>query len=288
MPRIPEAQANVAPEKRELMLKVLSDHEFESYAVKSFKVDERAPDEPPDEWCSLEFEEGSGIGVRTEDWKRSGYTPQPGDTARLYGRGLGYPVRGIVIFQNPQDVAPVMHILYYRTAAEDQALRDLENEGRQQEKRAKEQTERPDRDRRRAALPAVLQARLARLERNVGADAWRVDSEPYELFVCEQAALIYFACADEKEIRGFSEAAPQVQKTLVPTLDYENHSGNTFSQAVRTAFLMRMEKPDIVERMHAAICPLMGCEDSGCYAAEPEVKAQREREEADAEADNAR
>lgn len=56
------------------------------------------------------------------------------------------------------------------------------------------------------------------------------------------------------------------QKKFVPGLS-EDHSGNTFGAACNLAILsLAQNGSELVERQHAALCPLVGCRVAGCYS----------------------
>ncbi len=55
------------------------------------------------------------------------------------------------------------------------------------------------------------------------------------------------------------------QKERVPDLAYDEHSGNTFGVACKLAHCYAAE-PDLVPKMHGALCPLVGCESYGCWS----------------------
>jgi hypothetical protein len=237
------------------------DGQFESHKL------ERVTAEPSGErpgW-SLYFEEGMGIwcpgDLCTQD-------PVPGETARLYGQGFGYQVRGIVIDGR-----------IYRYQTEDEM--DAEHAAFVAEEHAKRQValerEMPDRDRRRAALPEPFRLRLDGFEQ--ARPDWRRDREVYELFCCEEAALIagHFANkgADLGErlglLHAFRTASTEDEKAELPGLKYDEHSGNTWGCANCLAEIY-LANPDLVPQMHASICPIVGCETCGCFASRPEAK----------------
>jgi hypothetical protein len=178
--------------------------------------------------------------------------PRAGQTARLYGKGTGYPVRGLFI-----DGVEV----FYRTFNEEEAKnkREMEDLCAQREKRLEE--EREDRDARRAALPKLFQARLIGMESR--GPHWRREHESYELFTCEQAVLIADG-ARSVDFQAFRKLPFEEQKKLVPGLS-DAHSNNSFGAAVHLAELYVMQ-PQELAKTHAAICPLVGCGEAGCWA----------------------
>jgi hypothetical protein len=182
--------------------------------------------------------------------------PTAGETARFYGRGIGYPVRGIVIEGR---------VYRYQTEEEEKQAHTTWVADRAREKHEALERDRAERDRRIAALPEAFRARFARFHA-VGGDDWRADFEPYELFTCEEAVTIHAALETRKAIAGFSRATVHHQKELVPALKYGDHSGNTFGQACQLAALMA-DGGENIAKMHGALCPLVGCQAYGCWAA---------------------
>lgn len=183
--------------------------------------------------------------------------PVPGETARLYGKGLGSVVRGIII------EGRVYKYLTEEQEAERHAAWVAE-ENRQRDERA--ESERAARDQRRAALPPAMRERLAVFEaRN---PMWRRDYESYELFVCEEAALLaaHFG-ADVAALLEFTKKPSAEQSEILPGLKLDEHSGNTWGAAVGLARRLMID-PKLVMRAHGALCPLVGCEDYGCPGAD--------------------
>lgn len=183
--------------------------------------------------------------------------PVVGETARLYGKGLGYVVRGIIIEGR---------VYSYRTE-EEEAERHAGWVADEDAKRAREaERERTSRDARRAALPEALRERCAVFEaRNPD---WRRDYESYELFVCEEAARMatHFG-ADVEGLRAFAAKPFHEQKGIVPDLKLSEHSGNTWNSAVYLAVRLATD-PKLVGGAHGALCPLVGCTDYGCPGAD--------------------
>lgn len=181
--------------------------------------------------------------------------PQPGETLRTYGRGFGFIVRGIAINGR---------VYRYRTEAEDaQDHRDMV--ARQKaEKAADYEAKRADFDARVAALPEQFRTRIERF-RDLGGNEWRYEFEPYELFTCEQAAVIAEAVITVDELAVFCKLSYEEQRLRVPKLD-GGHSGNTFGMACQLARCL-IEQPELLPKMHGAMCALVGCQEYGCFAA---------------------
>ncbi len=111
-------------------------------------------------------------------------------------------------------------------------------------------------------LPSPFRERIERFKRIV--PGW--DAEPYEAFICGEAAKIAAELKTEERVISFGKAGPSEKKKLVPSLDYERHSGNTMYTAVSLAHCA-VVNPEWVPKMHAALCPIQGCQGAGCWAA---------------------
>jgi hypothetical protein len=129
----------------------------------------------------------------------------------------------------------------------------------------------PERDRRRAALPEAFRLRLDGFER--ARPDWRRDHEGYELFVCEEAAMLstFFADKGLDALAAFQNAPFEEQRSTLPALRLDEHSGNTWGAACAFAATY-IRHPGLVPKMHGAICPVVGCQVAGCFAARPEAK----------------
>lgn len=198
-----------------------------------------------DGWWSLMM--GSmGIGAP----KRADHTPQVGERVRLWGRGIGYPVRGIA-------VGTV--VLRYETEQEMRARFARESEAREREQRAAHEANRAQTEARVAALPEPFRRRIARFRANNPDFGWKY--EGYELFVCEQAVVIANALQSPGAIRAWRELPWEAQRAAVPGLD-DGHSGNTFGAACVLAHWYLTE-PENVVREHGALAPLVGSVEYG-------------------------
>jgi hypothetical protein len=189
--------------------------------------------------------------------------PVVGETMRLYGKGFGHSVRGIII------EGRVYKYLTEEQEEEQHAAWLAEEQG----KRAlKAEAERASRDERRAALPGAFRERLSVFEsRNPD---WRRDFEGYELFVCEEATrLVEHFGADVEALRAFSGKSPSEQAAAVPALRLSEHSGNTWGAAVGLAMRLMVD-PKLVRGAHGALCPLVGCVAYGCPGAGIERKGE--------------
>ena len=183
--------------------------------------------------------------------KDSPVEPKVGMVQRQYGRGIGYPVRGL--FLEGQCV-------FYRTEEEDRAKAKADIEAGEKKERESFENNREGIDARVAALPQIFQARLEKFRHNNPDFRWKF--EGYELFCCEQAVVIATACGSPSEIQRFSKLDWDEQKKMVPGLD-GGHSGNTFGCACQLAY-QYLATPENVEKMHGALAPLVGSAEYGC------------------------
>lgn len=215
------------------------------------RIAEVTPYEAGDGW-SLHFE-GCGIGCPGDLCAQA---PAVGETARLYGKGLGSVVRGLIIEGR---------VYYYRTEEQEKA-RHAEWVEKQVLARAEMlEAERIDRDARRAKLPEAFQQRLNEYERRN--PNWRREYESYELGVCEDAARIaaHFG-SDQEALRRFGSQSWEEQFATVPGL-FNGHSGNSWGMVLQLA-IRYQRGPKFVAGAHGALCGLVGCAEYGCPGAD--------------------
>lgn len=175
--------------------------------------------------------------------------PKPGDVARFYGRGFGYPVRGVVVGD----------IVYrYQTAEEERETHARQVAERKAEKRRTWDANTEANAARVAAMPEAFSKRIEFFMRS---PEWGPEFGPYELFVCEEAIKIAAAC----EVSDIDALRKDFDRQRAIGLDVDNHSGNTFGAACMLASLY-LSHPDDVYRAHGAMCPLTGCAGYGCWA----------------------
>lgn len=187
-----------------------------------------------------------------------GVEPHVGDEAKFYGRGIGSPVRGLMLNGR---------VVFYRTAEEEDAHRQRQVEADKRKRRDDFEREgRAKLDADYATLPAEFKRRLDGLRRRNPDFRW--EYEGYEMMVCRDAALIALALKTADAVREFRAAPYEEQRRRVPDLS-DGHSGNSFGAAVRLAWLY-LTRPELVEREHGAMCPLTGCRDYGCAALDAE------------------
>jgi hypothetical protein len=195
---------------------------------------------------------------------RCDVVPKPGEAMRTYGRGFGYPVRGVVIGGRTYS---------YSTEEQAEAEHALQVAQRKAQQREEYNAKRDEHDAAVAALPEPFRKRIERF-REVGGNEWRYTFESYEVFTCQQAAAFAEACGTVPELHAFDALPYAEQRKRVPAMA-EGHSGNTMGAAVLLARIV-LEKPELVPHAHGALCPLVGCEDYGCFAATKEAKEAKE------------
>lgn len=172
--------------------------------------------------------------------------PKAGETIRCYGRGFGYPVRGIVV---------AGRVYSYLTEAEQEAKHQQWVDDLHAKREKELQANLATIDARIAALPDPLRERILKFQRK-GGHEFRRDLESYELFCCEQAVVIATALKTTDAIVAFRKLPWAEQKAAVTGLD-DGHSGNTFGAACMLARLL-IESPEHVTQMHGALAPLVG------------------------------
>lgn len=225
------------------MPRFAEDYQYEEDTVKSINLQ-------PD-WLSVGMSNGFHIGWDREEYP-SAPIPKEGDSIRLYGKGFGYQVRGIVVGQTT---------VYYRTEEQQQQKHEKEAEESKQKRLREFDLNKDKQDQRLLALPVEFQERIsAFLEKN---PTFRSDYEPYELFCSEQAVAIAKELGSER--KAYTEfLALDVKKQLekVPKLS-DLHSGNTLGYAIRLA-LTYASRPEDLRKEHGALCNLVGCISYSC------------------------
>lgn len=212
----------------------------------------------------LAFEDGFSMFVSNPEGLPP---PEPGSVARLYGKGFGCIVRGFAVPPN---------VYYYETAQEFEA-RMAKERAEQITKQKKEWEEKlPVFMEKLDKLPAPFQERIRYFMQD---EDWGWKFGPYEMFCCEEAVKIAQHCGTEEAIKVFYEKPWEEQAVVVD----DGHSGNTFGTACRLAVLY-LNEPDLLRKMHGALCPLVGCDEYGCWSSTEEAKAERaEREQKERE-----
>jgi hypothetical protein len=186
-----------------------------------------------------------------------GVVPKVGDAFVTWG-GIGRPMRGQAINGR---------VLYYRTPDE-QKVEDQKQVDAYRAKRVAEyEGKRTEYDARVAALPDPLRLRIEGFRAFKG-DGWRYDSEPYELMCCEEAVKLAKRFNTAEALRRLGKLGYEAQKAEFPEME-EGHSGNSWAFSVRLAVIL-CERPDLVPYEHGALCPLVGCEEYGCFSSRGE------------------
>jgi hypothetical protein len=225
-----------------------SDEEFTDELVRKVETEEHGT-------YDVHFKDGGVLLVKDEYGTRA---PERQDTLRLFGRGFGYPVRGIGLIEEG-----VLTALYrYRTPAQEEAahLKYVEDSNLEKQRQWTEKAE--ETQQRIKAMPEPFRKRFEFFMRR---PEWGWNFGPYELFSCEEAIKIAAALPDAKAIEAFSKLSYDEQKLKLPGLAYGQHSGNTFAIACKLAHCA-VSEPALVPKMHGALCPLAGCQEYGCWS----------------------
>lgn len=223
------------------------DASYESYTIK----DVQTTDTP--HFYDITMDNGWSTGVVTD-----AMVPEAGDILDLwYVNGPFTAIRGRAI--NGE-------VIEYQT--KEDFLEQMQRQ--QQEKNEKQQREYTDSkkelDSRIQKLPVEFQQRIHGFRERNENFGWKY--ETYELFCCEEALKIANHFNDPDKIRWWYRLPYQQQQAEFTGLSDE-HSGNTFGASVTLAVLF-LEEPELLPKMHGALCPLVGCEDYGCFAAQKE------------------
>lgn len=228
------------------MTTIDNDSEYQTDTIK------RVRDHREDGGFVIELADGGALSVPNPNRHAP---PATGDIVRLYGKGIGYPVRGVAIASTT----------YHYCSPEDQRAKErLELAEMHRERRETFERERPEYLARIERLPAEFQARMRRFPTVV--KDWDIEYGSYELFCCEEALKIADAVDDGRAVDRFYKAGIDKQKEMIPTLDYDDHSGNTFGAACHLA-MVYLDRPDLVVKAHGALHGLVGCKTYGCWAA---------------------
>jgi hypothetical protein len=259
-----EAVAKLPP-REQAITRLEDDPHFQEYTVKNVINIEptSSTSGPRSGGFEVTFEEGMSLWVEAMGFAASLPAPLPGQVMRLYGKGMGYAVRGVVLQTGSGEV-----VYHYNTPSEEARKNAQDNIDRATAKRVEFEKTRADFNAWVTSLPPVFEARIERF-RSVNED-WDWEFGPYERFSCTEALKIAAALPDADKIKAFAMASPSDQLAQVPTLAYEEHSGNTFQSACSLAFVY-IKDPTSIPKWHGALCTLVGCKEYGCYSAYPDV-----------------
>lgn len=223
---------------------MMEDAEYEKTTIRNVTVHEDSVD--------LTFETGWSFGYDRK--LAADFVPEVGMKVTQWGKGVGYPVRGLMIADR---------VIYYRTAAEEEERHRQWCQEKDRKEREEYAAKRQSNDERIQRLPVEFQRRIYSFQ--LTSPEWGPKFEGYELFVCEQAIAIAKRINTPEAIKSFHSLPWAEQKQQVPELT-DDHSGNTFGSTCSLASLF-LTNPELVEKQHGALCPLVGCEEYGCYAA---------------------
>jgi len=221
------------------------DNQFKDYTISRVEGAAAAGEAQPGGWF-ITVEEGFGCYC---PWVE-GIEPKVGSTLRQHGRGFGFPFRSIFIDGQ---------CVFYKTEVEQDAERKASIEA----KHEKYEKDKPELDRRVAALPECFRKRIAKFTANNPDFGWNYLG--YELFTCEQAVVFADTFKTDKALRQWASLTDyKLQREQCPGMS-DQHSGNTFGCAVQLAHWY-LTNPEGVVKMHGALAPLVGSEEYGCVA----------------------
>ena len=200
----------------------------------------------------IDLQTGWTILFSSEEGARLPADPKPGTVVRTWGKGFGFPIRGLQVGD---------HVLRYRTIKQQEQLEEKQRDDIQQKRRDEFQKQKAKLDADYATLPPVFKQRID-FFRGQHKD-WRIDFEAYEMSVCVDAVKIANTFNTVEEILAFAKLPYEDQKKQVSLFD--GHSGNSFAASV---YLAKTYKSDykMVPKAHGALCVLVGCKHYGCYA----------------------
>jgi hypothetical protein len=162
-------------------------------------------------------------------------------------------------------------VYYYVTEEEDEKRHQQEVQTIKQKKRDAFTANMPRWENDLLGLPEPFQKRIQRfVDRNPD---WCWEFGPYEMFCCREAVKIINRIKTIEALQVFVAAKYDEQKQIIPELEYNEHSGNTFGASVHLAAVY-LNDPAMIPLAHGALCPLVGCQSYGCYAAECEPERE--------------
>lgn len=174
-------------------------------------------------YYSIGLKDGVNFGLAKKHVSRRKIVPQAGDIITLHTYG-GSSIRGIDLNEKK---------LYYLTEAQLEAdrVKWLAKNQKRKETAFKKGVKRLDKAY--DNLPDAFKKRFDRFRAN---DAnFRVDSESYEMFCCEQAVAIAKGCGTPDDVKTFARKEWAEQVKIVPELN-DGHSHNTFGSAINLAY----------------------------------------------------
>ena len=191
-----------------------------------------------------------GDGLAFYCSKEWGVEPRIGDTARLYGKGFGYTVRGLSINGK---------VCYYRTPEQEKNHQHELRENSKQKQREEFERQKAQLDAVYADLHPVFTKRIDKFRKTNPDFRWQF--EAYEMLCCTDAQNISAKLKTVEAIKAWSELPYEEQIKQVSIWD--GHSGNSFACAKGLAIRF-LQDPKSVILAHGALTPLTGCKDYGC------------------------
>lgn len=179
-----------------------------------------------------------------------------GEEVYAFGQGRGYAIRGIAV----GDI-----LTRYLTEAEAEAQMKAERAAEIAKRLKRWEDNLPTYMADLANLQEPFQARIKFFMRN---PQWGPEHGGYEMFVCKEAVKIAAHCKTAEAVQVLYNAPWEEQIKVIS----DGHSGNTMGAAFTLAHWFLIDA-SLVPKIHGALCPLVGCEEYGCFAATDEAKA---------------
>lgn len=208
--------------------------------------------EPDGDGWRVTFDGFWSLWVQDESGKMG--APPLGACLRKFGRGIGYPVRGIGRVVGGELVG----LYRYQTKDEAEAAR-IQHLADEKARKRKEWED--GKEAFAARVKALPEAFRQRIEFFMRRQDWGPDFGGYELFSCEEAVKIAAHVKDAEKIRAFYDDRAEQKRAGISG----EHSGNTFGTACSLAGAY-LRNPALIPQMHGALCPLVGCQEYGCHA----------------------
>lgn len=188
--------------------------------------------------------------------KSHGYEPSVGEEITIHTKGGSFgTIRGVDIKEKNVSWKNI----FWRTDKELDEERRVWLENYENEKLKRFEKEKESMDAQYNALPDYFKNRIDRFRKNN--DRFRIDYESYELFCCNEAVVIANACKDPETVKKFSKMGYEEQYKMIPDMSHD-HSGNTIGCAITMAYWY-LKEPEVIEKMHGALSPLVGSEAYG-------------------------
>jgi hypothetical protein len=188
-----------------------------------------------------------------------------GDMLTVWSWGAGTMVRG---------VATGDLVLFYQSEADARAAQQrVLVEAKAAERLEYERHGKAAHDAIAATWEPEWQARLQFL-RGQGADDWWFH-EGYEVRCITQARLLVQRLETAAEVERVWQLPHDERVALLGDAWMPGHSGNSEAFAYRLAALA-LTQPAVLWKEHAAMCPVVGCDATGCYARDHQPRSMSE------------